>query len=98
MDQPGQDDAGQEGFAGAGGAKDARRALDEFVQVQADRMALLAGVADDEVAAFLALAEDLGDIAGPARRTGAWCGGTVLTGSGAGSGRKPSSISCRQCW
>ena len=64
MDQPGQDDAGEEGFAGAGGAEDARGALHEFLQVEADRVALLAGVADDEIALVVRVAEDLGDIAG----------------------------------
>ena len=63
MHQPGQHEARQEGFAGAGGAEHARRALDEFVQVDADGMSLLAGVADDEIALLIRVAEDLGDVA-----------------------------------
>ena len=58
LDQTGQDDAGEKGFAGAGGAKDAGGALDKLLQVQADRQALLAGVADDEIAFFLGVAKN----------------------------------------
>ncbi len=62
MIKPGQDDAGEEGLAGAGGAKDAGRALDEFVQVDADRMSLFAGVTDGEIGLLRRVAEDLGDV------------------------------------
>ncbi len=64
LDQPGKDDAGEERFAGAGGAEDAGGALDELFKVQANRQALLASVADDEVALFRWVAEDGRYIAG----------------------------------
>ena len=62
LHQSGQDEARQEGFARAGRAKHARRALHEFVQVDADGMSLLAGVADDEVAFLARVAENGGDV------------------------------------
>ena len=45
LDEPGEDDAGEEGLAGTGGAEDAGAALDEFLQVNADGMILFAGAA-----------------------------------------------------
>ena len=68
LDEPGKDDAGEEGLAGTRGAEDAGAALDEFLQVNADRVVLFAGAPDDEISAA-GLTEDLGHIAG--RRPGA---------------------------
>ena len=50
-------------LARAGGAEHARRALDELVHIDADRMSLLAGIADDEIGLIGRVAEDLGDVA-----------------------------------
>ena len=50
LDYSGKQDARQERFARASRAENARRALDEFFQVDADGVPLLAGVADDEIA------------------------------------------------
>ncbi len=62
VDQACQYDAGQEGLSGTCRTEHARGALDELLQVDADGVILLAGVADDEVAALALFAEDLGDV------------------------------------
>ncbi len=63
MDQASQHQAGQERLSRAGRPKDARRALDEFFQVQHHRVLLLARVADHKAAFFFRFAENFGDIA-----------------------------------
>ncbi len=66
LDQSGQQHPGQEGLARAGRAEDARRTLDQLIQVHADRVTLLEGVSQAEECAFLIpfLAEDFSDVAG----------------------------------
>ncbi len=61
LDEPGEDDAGEEGLAGAGGAEDAGAALDELLEVDAHGVILLAGAADDEIGTA-GFTEDLGHI------------------------------------
>ena len=73
--KPGQHHAGEEGFAGAGGAKNAGGTLHKFLQIHADRVTLFAGVADDEMLPYLLrVAEDLGHITGCGQADGSMMG------------------------
>ncbi len=97
--QPGQDEARQEGLARAGGAEDARRALDELIQVDADRVSLLAGGADDEVALLPGVPEDAGDVLGAGQAHGGVVRGHGLDRDGGGVfgvGRAPSGVGGRK--
>ncbi len=62
LDQSGQQNPGEKALAGTGGAEDARRALHKFIQADADRMPLLAGGADLQIAGIGFRAKDGGDI------------------------------------
>ena len=64
VDQAGQDDAGEEGFAGACGAENPGRALHEFFKVDTDRVALLARAAHHEITLLGRVAKDFGHVAG----------------------------------
>jgi len=64
VDKPRQNHARQERLARAGGAKNSGAALDELIQVQADRVPLFAGVADAKHLLVVFLPEYLGDISG----------------------------------
>ncbi|MPM67141.1 hypothetical protein SDC9_114058 [bioreactor metagenome] len=50
FDEPRQQNAGEEGFASAGGAKNAGAALNKLIEVNTNRVILFAGLANDEVA------------------------------------------------
>ena len=64
-DNAGENDAGEEGFAGAGFAKDAVAALDEAIEVDADGYIHIDGATDGEIAAVGVVfpAEDSAEVA-----------------------------------
>src|SRR3990172_6474473 len=63
VDQTSQDEASEERLTCPGSAKNAGRTLYKAIQVQANRMLLLAGVTDDEVAFLTGFAKDFGNVA-----------------------------------
>ena len=62
MDQPRQHQAGEEGLAGARLAEDAVAALDEALQVDADRRVHVQGLADVKIARVALVPEDAVDV------------------------------------